>query len=238
MQGYDFFEFKKQILCSRTKSNKERPLFVLLNPALLHSLQYFAPKASTFLPPADFDRKKVPLSVFEDTLLPLVAVIEDMEQQTHRNLVNFEMERAILAMTQDLSVTRKCETLIHEMLHVKLLESLAWSLTSDGSLPLQYRAENATTIPEGTHTKLADIGVNHWTNTVDTFINAILHDDEDKSKSRIFEVQSDSIASSLFAVLENETANKNSSVVILNIVGAALGLRALMEVRNRMILIP
>ncbi len=26
MQGYDFFEFKKQILCSRTKSNKERPL--------------------------------------------------------------------------------------------------------------------------------------------------------------------------------------------------------------------
>ncbi len=225
-------EFKNQILCSRSKSQKERPFLIFLNPALLHSLQYFS-NPTAFLPPIGFDRSTAPGVPIDDTLLSLLAAVEDIEQQTHAELADFQFDRAILAM-QDMSKGRKGEILVHQMIRVKALEALVWSTTMNVSVPFQV----PTTLEEiktGRQVeiggKYGEIGRSDWHKTIQEFTTLFLRRDLDVSPSRNLELKGDKISSSLFSLLKQAGGEKHHSTVISNIVCAALGLRALMEVR-------
>lgn len=254
MSSQASLDFQNEILCSRSKRGKERPLFALLNPGLLHSL-HFSQQPSLFMSPSN--RNVVNESNIRDTLLPLVAGIETFEDRLHQPCAVFDFKKASTAMTTEFE-TRKQEETIHELLRIKLLETLVWALMMDGSAPIQQCVEKEESIDPSIEAsseqerqsvalasqeppiskantqKVFDLetmrktAITEWKSTMKSFIEDMLH--EDDLDTEPFAEKDDFVTSSLFNLLENESSKRNASTSLLNMVSAALGLRALTEV--------
>lgn len=206
-------------------------MWILLSPALVHSTQYLGEDLPERLATGQDNSN----TVMQDTLLPLLADIERIEDQTHAEIADNKFDRVLSVLNP--TASRRGDPSMHQMLRYKALEAMLWSFTGDSSLPMQEcstsppteLSENSKKIHEG----YSRMGVTEWDTTMKHFTNTMIrgaastadkHDDLTTSES-------DQVLVSLLSCIRESEKNMYYSSVVSNFCGAAIAVRAISLVR-------
>lgn len=199
-----------------------RPRLCLANPALLHSIQFFTPTTS-ILPLRLAESQIPPSDMTEDYIYPLVGCVESTDHKVHADIVLREFERAILSV--DIlgpSSSKKADNIMHQILRYKVIESLAWALSSIDAVPIQQPPPFAVDTSEHEHW---DLGISDWESTVDSFRDAFRGDVYVPEPGSA--LADDKVLASLVSKIQTSESTRYHTTVISNMCGAALGLRGL-----------
>lgn len=223
-------EFKEALLCSPTRAGHPRLLFILLHRSMLHSLKYFSPIPTAHLSQLTFRNNR---GETQPPLLEIRASIEHAEDNIHSDLVNFNTEKARLAMKDD---GRKGKFLVHQMLRLKAIEALAWATSKTSTVPFQIplKDQDISANTKVIHDKLQANAVTNWLATVRAFIAAFGPDEQHILQPSASEDSGNatSIAGSLLSLLQHSSEKRLKNTIMQNVSAASLSLRCLAEVRN------
>lgn len=220
--------FRWRLEESHSRSGIARPRLCLVNPAIIHSTQFFRPTCSISLlgTPA---MHEYGIDQLENSLAPIVGCVEAIDQKIHSEIANRDYDHAQLSVQLiDTSSSRKSELIMQQIIRYKIVEQLLWA-----------KGEKAATIPfqrppkyivESTELEHAELGLTNWKATVDEFCTTFTNHHA-PAPSHIPSVRDDVIASLVHNIQVSETT-RHHSTVISNMCGAALGLRGLILVRR------
>lgn len=214
-------------------------MLLLTNSAILHSVQYTGLGEGSNSSALTWDPENQPLNddMMEDSLLPILANVNEIEQQAHEELAEMNYSKALNSADIGKDTAKFREHVLNQVFRYKILECLEWCKKDDMPLPFQVLPANPVQFPESQrqiHQSLQKHGILEWRETMKGFIETFLSDRSTSIQEDPLQSGGDHVLMSLLRTIGKSQGDKHFSTVISNVCGAALGLRALLIVRFRL----
>lgn len=221
--------FKQRISLPRALGRTDTPpLLVFASPVIRQSVQYIDISQVISYPQQSDDKEDI------DFHWPLLAHVLRIEQLIHTEISGQTYQRALFAL-QNVSKAKTDEIVMHQVLRLKVFETLAWANNDASGVPIQldpleFPSCGLSRTAVLTHENNSRLGTSDWYKTLDAFLQTMRLDTMAVGQHDLAETQGDKVLTSLFRRITLSNTSQHQSSVISNLCGAALGLRALVLV--------